>query len=210
MQGGHDAVDADAVADEGGAVEGRHDLLAQALLQPGAESQGLGGVNLGTGDELQQAEVAHGVEEVRDDEVAAEGVVAALHQQLQGDAGGVGADPGTSFEVGLQAAIQLALDGQVLLDHLHHPVAVRQPIQVVPQVAGADPLQEGTVHGQGRLALGQGRQGRRRQLVRRRVVNDDVQQLHLAARRSHMGRNARPHHPRPQHTNLQNGHDNSF
>ena len=202
VQGGHDAVDADAVADEGGAVKGRHDLLAQALFQPGAEGHGLGGFHLRAGDELQQAQVAYGVEEVRDDEVAAEGVIAPLHQQLQGDAGGVGADPGAGLEVRLQAAVELALDGQVLLHHLHHPVAVRQPIQVIPQVAGADPLQEGAVHGQGRLALGQGRQGPRRQLVRRRLVNDDVQQLHLAARRSHMGRNPRPHHPRPQHTDF--------
>ncbi len=199
-------MDADAVADEGGAVVGRHHLLAEGFLQPGAEGLGLRLVHLGALHELQQAQVAHGVEEVGDDEVLAEGVAAALHEELQGDARGVRADPGTGLELGLQAAVQLPLDGQVLLHHLHHPVAIRQAVQVVPQVAGPDLLEERGVHGQRWLGLRQGRQGPFRQLVRRRLVDDDVQQLHLAARRRHMRRNARAHHARPEDSDFFDGH----
>ena len=125
VQGGHDAVDADAVADEGGRIKSGHHFLAETLLQPGAEDVGFRLVHLGALHELQQPQVAHGIEEVGDDEVLPEGVRAALHQELQGDARCVRADPGAGLEMRLEPPVQVALDGQVLLHHLHDPVAVR-------------------------------------------------------------------------------------
>ncbi len=186
-------MDADAVADEGGRVEGRDDFFAQLLFEPGAEGRGIRVRHIRPFHELQEAQVAHGVEEVRDGEVLLKALAAPFGQQAERNARGVGGDPGAVLEMAFEPRVEILLDLQILFDDLHDPVAVLEAVEMVAQVAGTNFFQEPRVHHQRRLGLLQPLDGARRELVGVRVVNDDIEQLDLAPCRRHMGRDTRPH-----------------
>ena len=210
MQHRHDPVDADAVADEGGAIEGGHHLLAQGLLHPGPEFRRFCLINGGSLDEFQQPQVAHGVEEMRDDEVVLEGLGTALDQHLERNAGRVGTHPGAGLQHRLHALVERLLDLEILFHHLHHPVAISDAVQVIAEIARADLFQVGRVHGQGRLGLRERRQRAFRELVGVGLVDDDVQQFHLASRAGHVRRDARTHDPGTEDRYFFDVHGNLF
>ena len=87
------------------------------------------------GDQLEQPHVADGVEEVGDQEVLAEVLRAALGHAADGQARGVGGDDGPRLADLLDPGEELLLDVEPLHHHLDDPVALRQPVPVVLEVA---------------------------------------------------------------------------
>ena len=123
--GEHDR-DADAVGDEVGSVVGEDDLLPKQTIGEGGKRGQQGRVGFGDGDELEQAHVARGVEEV-----AAEEASPVLHRQYlsnlrNGQAGSVGGEQRRGAKVRQDPLQQRMLDGQIFSNGLNHPVALAQ------------------------------------------------------------------------------------
>ena len=128
----------EAVADEVGRVLGPHRALAQVLLHELGHELEDGGVSAWAGDDLHQFEVAGRVEEVGAQEVLEEVLGAALADEAQRDARGVGADDGVGLAHLLDAGHELLLGLQFLDNGLDDPVGLAHPVEVVLHVAGGD------------------------------------------------------------------------
>jgi hypothetical protein len=73
------------------------------------------------------------------------------------ESAGVGGQDGVGAQVGRHPRPeQVLLHRHVLDDHLHHPVAIREPVQVVLEVAHLDEREIGSEVGRRRLRLLQG------------------------------------------------------
>ena len=143
-------VDPDAVGDEGGRVLRHHGLLPEHALAEVHEEVEDRRVGVWPGDDLEEAHVAHGIEEVRPAEVLSEVLASSLGHLRDGDAGGVGRDEGTGLPRGIYALEEGLLDVEPLHDHLDDPVDVLYLVEVVVEVAGRDPFREsGIVEGGG-------------------------------------------------------------
>ena len=99
-----------------------------------------------TGSDFQQPHVARRIEEMGDQEIAAERLAHAVRQHLQRDGGGVGTDGAAGAAYGFQFAIQRLLDVGAFQHRFDDPVAVGQLAQVVFKVAGLDQPRGTVVH----------------------------------------------------------------
>ncbi len=204
---------ADAVGDEIRSVLRPHDHLAQAAvgeLGDGCEHfrPGVAG-----GDHFQQAHVAGRVEEVGAQPVAAEVFRAPFGDLAEEEAAGVRGDDGARAADGFHALEQRPLDVQALGHRFDDPVGFAQPLQVVLEVAQANPL--GVVGQEERLGVGLlgGFQPRSDDAVAdggvverqpallflfSQLAGDDIQQNRLKSGVRQVGGDARPHHPGTQ------------
>ncbi len=147
-EGGQQAVDAEAVRDEGGPVLGDHRPLAEqaraVVLDPGDPAR----VGRAQGDQLQQAQVARRVEEVGAHEGGAERLRAALGQRGDGDAAGVAGHqrPVARRTVGeglLEPVEQVALGLEALHDRLDHPLRAPRRVGQLVEAPRGDALRVG-------------------------------------------------------------------
>jgi hypothetical protein len=194
LQDGTEAERADAVADEVRRVLAAHDRLAQDLVGERLGGGQHAGIGVGSGDGLEQLQVARRVEEVRAQEAPAELEGQVRRHGADAQAGGVAGDDGGLLHRRRHAREELALDLQVLHHRLEDPVGVLELRPVVVEVARADAR---GVLGQverARLQLAQVRDGpaRDRGPVRR-VLAHDVEQRDFDALRHQMGRDLRTH-----------------
>ncbi len=99
----------------------------------------VGGVGVRGGDDLEQAHVARGIEEVGAEPVAAEVFVGdACDDLVDGEAGGVGGGDGAGAAMDADTFEEGALDVEVFGDDLDDPVAVGDEAQVVVEVADSE------------------------------------------------------------------------
>jgi hypothetical protein len=137
---------------------------------------------------------------------------AALEHPGDREARGVGADDRAGLEVRLDAGEQGLLDCEVLLHHLHHPVALGDPGEVVVEVAHLDEVEGGRgVEGR-RPELLQIRQAGERELVPEGLLApflpgarfrwDHVQHQDRDAGVGHVGGDAASHDARTEDRDL--------
>ncbi len=149
----HPRVAPQAVGDKAWRVFGDHAALAQEPLSEGARGLNDLSVRLGGRDDLHQLKVARRVEEVRPQEALLEVLRTTLGDAAQRDAGGVGGDDGGLLGDLLDARHEPLLRLQLLDDRLEDPVRLRDPAEVVVEVAEAYPLGDGLAHEVRRLGL---------------------------------------------------------
>ena len=213
----HDAEDADPVGHEVRRVLGAHDALAKQKLAEVLDEAQQVGIGVGARHHFEQTHVTHRVEEVRNEEILAEIVRAALDHPGDRQAGGVRRDDGAGAADLLDAGEYLLLDVQALDDDLDDPVALGETTPVVLEVADLDQWQE---------ALGVDRRGLRlldaldageRELVaearvvprqplllvlRGEVLRHDVEHQRAHAGVGEVRSDPRAHHPGAEHGNL--------
>ena len=95
-------------------------------------------VGLTAGNDLHQPHVARRIEEMGDQEVAAQLLGQALRHLVDRQAAGIGGEDRRRREIRGDLLQELELDRHILDDDLDHPVAGRQFRQVILQVADLD------------------------------------------------------------------------
>jgi hypothetical protein len=137
--GGH-AERADPVGDEVGGVLAVDDALAEDVLtEIGHRSEHLG-VGVVDRYDFEESHVAHGVEEVRDHEVAAEVVAAALRHRFGRQTGGVGRDDASRLAVLVDHGEHVLLDVEAFNHHFDYPVTLFYLNKIVVEVTGGNVL----------------------------------------------------------------------
>jgi hypothetical protein len=161
---GH-AEGADAVADEVGRVLTEDNPLAEAETTEVSEEVEDLGLGLLTGHQLEEPHVANGVEEVGDQEVLLKVLRPALGHARYRKPRGVGGDDAPRFADFVDPREDLLLDVEALDHDLDDPVALRQPLPIVLEVADFDQRQEPFGVERGRLRLLDAFEPRRGELV---------------------------------------------
>ena len=132
------SVQADVIADEVRRVLREHDALAEPVIgevRDGVDDRLL---RLRRRNDLEQAQVARRVEEVRAEPVAAEIVAASLSERGDRNARRVRADDRSRPARGVDLLEQRALDVEPLDDGLDDPVASREASQAGVEAGGRD------------------------------------------------------------------------
>ena len=135
-----DAVQADVVADEVRRVLRHHHALAEDVIAEPRHRRDDGGIGVGGRDDLEQAQVARRIEEVRAEPVPAEIVRSAFGDRRDRDARGVRADDRSGPALLVDLREQLLLDVEPLDDRFHDPVGLGDEIEVRVEAAGRDEL----------------------------------------------------------------------
>ncbi len=141
VEGRRDAEDADPVADEVRRVLAEDDALAET--EPPEIGEELEDLRLGllTGHELEQPHVTHRVEEVGDQEVLLEVLRPALGHACNRQTRGVGRHDASGFPDLVETGEDLLFDVESFDNHLDDPVAIRESVPVVFEVADLDQRQ---------------------------------------------------------------------
>jgi hypothetical protein len=136
------------------------------------------------------------------DETFLEVVGSILGNLMQRYARGVGRDDGGLFGRLLDALHQLAL-GFAFLDYgLDDPVSFADPLEVVLEVAGPDPVSHLTGHERGRPRLAHPLEAGLYDSVVVVIIGGYVEQVHLQPRVGAVGGDGRAHRAGPEYGNL--------
>ncbi len=130
-----------------------HDALAEHPVGEVGDGCGKLRVRVLVRDNFQQPHVARRVEEMRDEEVAREGIAQPLCQLMQRDGRCVGGDRGTGPPHRVDFPVERLLDVEAFDDGFDDPIAVRDLGQVVFDVAGSHELRRSRGHERRRLGL---------------------------------------------------------
>ena len=138
MKERHDREDADAVGDECRSILTKHGRFAEETVAVFHQEINDDRIGVRSRNDLQQAQVAGRVKEVRSAEVFSEILATPLSHQVDGNAGGVGGNQCTGFPVALHLFEERAFDIDILDNSLQHPVAGRDILEMIGKVACPD------------------------------------------------------------------------
>ncbi len=190
----------DAVADEVRRVPRRHDALAQAHFRERRDRANGGGIGLCRRDDLEQAEVARWIEEVRAEEVPAEALRSSFGDRTDRNARGIRADDGVRAAQRVDPREQRLFGVEPFDDRLDDPVGRAHEVEVFVEAAG--PNQRREVGCEERVGLDR---PRARQPFACRVARD-VQQRDRNTGVREVRRHLCAHHTRAQHGGGANHH----
>ena len=147
-------VAADPVGDEAGRVLARDHALAEPAVGERRDRSDRLGPGVRPGDHLEQAHVAGRVEEMGDQEVAAEACRQAVGELGERQGRGVGGDHGARLADPVELAVEGALDVQLLDHRLDDPVDLAKTLQIVLEIAGGHQPRRLPAHEGRRIGLG--------------------------------------------------------
>ena len=141
------------VSDEAGRVLAVDDGLAQRPVGEVADRVDHDVQGIGAGDDFEQSHVPRRIEEVRDQEMAAERLVHPFGQHIERYRRSVRRYRRPGMADSGDPPVQVALDGGIFDHRLDDPVAIGQPVHVVFGIAGRDQLGVALVHQTCRFGL---------------------------------------------------------
>ena len=193
---------ADAIADKVGRILARHHAFAEVQIAERRHPIEDFTARLRPRDHLRQVQVARRIEEVRAQKMLPELAIEALGDPRQRNPAGIRRDNRPRRAQRRHAAPQRPFDLEILRHGFDDPLASPHAAQIVLEIPRRDQRSRGVGEKRHGPLLRRAFDSRQRRRIPLGLVRQhDIQQVHREPRIGKMGRDPRPHGPRPQNRN---------